>query len=190
SKAIAMTVAPMSTTWVWAKTAPPPSEIGSYSSESTPAASGSSALAKRNLSAPRLKMSPVGLRTGARILFTRASSMHPADHYPVNQEPLPPEATLTLDSEPEVEAMIASLKQHFEAVRQREVKRVRGRLGELNSTQENAIESLTHGIIDRILHAPITVLKAASEDNDSLAVIETFQRIFSLGERPGRDSAV
>ena len=106
--------------------------------------------------------------------------MHPADRDPVNWKPLRPEGTLTLDREPEVEATIASLKHHFEAVRQREVKRTRGRLGELSSTQENAIESLTHGIIDQFLRAPITVLKAASQDNDSLAVIEAVHRIFSL----------
>ena len=95
-----------------------------------------------------------------------------------------PEGMLTQDNEPEVEATIASLKQHFEAVRQREVKRTRGRLGELSSTQENAIESLTHGIIDQILHAPITVLKAASEEGNSLAVIETVNRVFSLSMGP------
>ena len=106
--------------------------------------------------------------------------MHPADHYPVNQEPLRSEGTFTLDSEPAVEATIASLKQHFEAVRQHEVKRVRGRLGQLSSTQENAIESLTHSIIDQILETPITVLEATSEDSDSLAVIETVHRVFNL----------
>lgn len=83
-----------------------------------------------------------------------------------------------LDSEPKVEATIASLKQHFEVLRQHEVKRMRGRLGELSSTQENAIESLTHGIIDQILEAPITVLKAAAEDSNSLSVIEIVNRVF------------
>jgi len=111
--------------------------------------------------------------------------MHPADHYPVNQELLPSEGTLTLDSEPEVEATIASLKQHFETIRQHEVKRVRGRLGALSSTQEIAIESLTRSIIDQMLHAPVTVLKAASEDGDSLAVIQTVHRIFNLVEEAG-----
>src|SRR5258708_25888468 len=106
--------------------------------------------------------------------------MHPADHYPMNHVPSQPEGTITLDSESELETTIASLKQHFEAVGQREVKRTRGRLGELSSTQENAIESLTHGIIDQILHASITVLKAASDDSDSLAVIKTVHRVFNL----------
>jgi glutamyl-tRNA reductase len=83
----------------------------------------------------------------------------------------------------DVAATVASLKQHLEAVRQHEVKRMRGRLGQLNSAQENAIESLTHSIVDQILETPINVLKAAgSRDNDSNRVIETVRRIFSLGE--------
>ncbi len=110
--------------------------------------------------------------------------MHPADHYSVNQQPVRPESTLALDREPQVEATIASLKQHFEGVRQHEVKRVRGRLGQLSSTQENAIESLTHCIIDKLLEAPITVLKAASEDNDSFAVVRAVHCVFSLSVDP------
>lgn len=66
--------------------------------------------------------------------------MHPANHNPVKQALLTRDAH-TPDSEPELEATIASLKQHFEAVRQHEVKRVRGRLGSLSSMQENVIES-------------------------------------------------
>lgn len=99
--------------------------------------------------------------------------MYSAEDYPLNQHQLQPEGALTLESELEVEATIASLKQHFEEVRQHEVKRTRGRLGELSSIQENAIESLTRGIIDQILETPITVLKTAAEGIDSLAVIET-----------------
>ena len=82
----------------------------------------------------------------------------------------------------EIEATVASLKQHLEAVRQHEVKRMRGRLGQLNSAQENAIESLTHSIVDQILETPMSVLKAVPHDNDSNSVIETVRRIFSLGE--------
>ncbi len=82
----------------------------------------------------------------------------------------------------EIEATVASLKQHLEAVRQHEVKRMRGRLGQLNSAQESAIESLTHSIVDQVLETPINVLKAVSRDNDSNSVIETVRRIFRLGE--------
>jgi glutamyl-tRNA reductase len=80
----------------------------------------------------------------------------------------------------EIEATVATLKQHLEAVRQHEVKRLRGRLGQLNPAQENAIASLTQGIVDQILETPINVLKAVSHENDSITVIETVRRIFSL----------
>ena len=116
--------------------------------------------------------------------------MHPTSQDPMNQETLRPERTFVLDAESQVEATIASLKQHFEEVRQREVKRTRGRLGELSCTQENAIESLSRGIIDQILEAPITVLKAASENDDSFAVIKTVHRVFSLSEGLGHDRLV
>ena len=82
----------------------------------------------------------------------------------------------------EIEATVASLKEHLEAVRQHEIKRMRRYLGQLNSVQENAIESLTHSIVDQILETPINVLKALSHNNDSNNVIETVRRIFSLGE--------
>jgi glutamyl-tRNA reductase len=116
--------------------------------------------------------------------------MHPADHSPLNQAPSQSEGALALARQPKVEATIASLKQHFETVRQYEVKRVRGRLGELSSTQENAIESLTHRIIDLILETPITVLKAAAEEGNSLAVIKTVHRVFSLSNGSDRSGTV
>jgi glutamyl-tRNA reductase len=105
--------------------------------------------------------------------------MHSSDHDPIKQEFSRHEVTRTVDNKPELEATIASLKQHFEAVRLKEVKRVRGRLGELSSTQEDIIESLTLRLVDQILETPITVLQA-SEKNDSLVAIKTVHRVFSL----------
>ena len=93
-----------------------------------------------------------------------------------------------LVSDPKVKATIASLKQCFEEIRQREVKRARGRLGALSSIQENAIDSLTHRIITRILDAPVGVLETSSEENDRLVVIETLHSFFSLREMSQRCS--
>jgi hypothetical protein len=50
-----------------------------------------------------------------------------------------------LDSE--VSGTIISLRERFEAVRRNEIHRVRGRLGNLSSDQENVVESLSSGII-------------------------------------------
>jgi len=83
---------------------------------------------------------------------------------------------------------IVSLQERLETVRQGEIDRVRGRLGRLSPEQENAIESLTRGIINKILHPAITVLKTASAENDSPLFVERVHRIFNLGgatDRPG-----
>jgi glutamyl-tRNA reductase len=108
--------------------------------------------------------------------------MHPTDHYSPNQQPVRPERTFLPDAELQVEATIASLKQHVEEVRQREVKRTRGRLGELSRIQENAIESLSRGIIDHILNTPIAILRASCGNNHVLVAIATVHRIFNLGD--------
>jgi hypothetical protein len=55
----------------------------------------------------------------------------------------------------------------------------------MSYTQENAIESLTHSLITRLLVFPITVLETTFEDNDRLVVIETVHRIFNLERSPG-----
>jgi len=52
-----------------------------------------------------------------------------------------------LDSE--VSGTIASLRERFEAVRRSEIHRVRGRLGNLSSDQEEVVESLSRGIIEK-----------------------------------------
>ena len=53
-----------------------------------------------------------------------------------------------LDSE--VSGTIVSLREHFEAVRRGEIHRVRGRLGNLSSDQEDVVESLSRGIIETV----------------------------------------
>lgn len=107
--------------------------------------------------------------------------MHPTSQFPLNHESLRPKRTFVLDAESQVEATIASLKQRFEEVRLHEVNRTRGRLGELSCTQENAIESLSRGIIDQILNTPIAVLKASCGNSHFLVAIAMIHRIFNLG---------
>ena len=82
---------------------------------------------------------------------------------------------------------IVSLQQRLVTVRQGEIDRVRGRLGRLSPEQENAIESLTRGIINKILHPAMTVLKTASAENDSTLFVEIVHRIFNLGEKRKQD---
>ena len=53
---------------------------------------------------------------------------------------------------------------HLETIRQAEIDRVRGRLGALSPDQELAVEALTRGIINKIMHTPISALKTAARD--------------------------
>ena len=75
---------------------------------------------------------------------------------------------------------IVSLQDQFETIRQAEVDRVRGRLGKLSLEQEAAIEALSHGIVNKILHTPIRNLKSAAPGPEITTLIESFRKIFDL----------
>jgi len=76
---------------------------------------------------------------------------------------------------------IVSLQEHLETVRQAEIDRVRGRLGTLTPEQELAVEALTRGIVNKIMHTPITTLKtAARESTEATTVIDLVRKLFGL----------
>jgi glutamyl-tRNA reductase len=83
-----------------------------------------------------------------------------------------------LDSE--VSGTIASLRERFEAVRRGELHRVRGRLGDLSSEQEDVVESLSRGIIEKVLQTPVAMMLNAAAVNQSAFIVETVRRIFNL----------
>ena len=75
---------------------------------------------------------------------------------------------------------IVSLQDHLETIRQAEIDRVRGRLGSMTTDQEMAVEALTRGIVNKIMHTPISTLKTAARDPESTTVIELVRRLFNL----------
>ena len=77
---------------------------------------------------------------------------------------------------------IVSLQDHLETIRQAEIDRVRGRLGPLSPEQEIAVETLTRGIISKVMHTPITTLKTAAREAEATTVIEVVRRLFNLRE--------
>jgi glutamyl-tRNA reductase len=78
---------------------------------------------------------------------------------------------------------IVSLQEHLETVRQAEIDRLRGRLGTLTPEQEMAVDALTKGIINKIMHTPITTLKtAARESSEATTVIDLVRKLFNLRE--------
>jgi len=83
-------------------------------------------------------------------------------------------------SESEISATLVSLRERFEGLRSDVMERVRGRLGNLSADQENAIDSLSHGIIEKVLEAPMAMLRNESTGNQSGFVLDTVRRIFNL----------
>jgi hypothetical protein len=43
-----------------------------------------------------------------------------------------------------------------------------------------AIEALTRGIINKIMHTPITTLKSAARDPESTTVVDVVRKLFNL----------
>jgi glutamyl-tRNA reductase len=77
---------------------------------------------------------------------------------------------------------IVSLQDHLETIRQAEIDRVRGRLGSLTTEQEHALETLTRGIVNKIMHTPVSTLKTAASEPEATTVIDVVRRLFNLQE--------
>jgi len=83
---------------------------------------------------------------------------------------------------------IVSLQDHFETIRQAEIDRVRGRLGPLSPEQELALETLTHGIVNKIMHTPVSTLKTAAREPEATTVVDIVRRLFNLQDKKAAKS--
>ncbi len=75
---------------------------------------------------------------------------------------------------------ILSLQEYCETIRQAEIDRVRGKMGALSPEQEAAVEAMTRGIINKLLHTPITTLKSTAAEPEASTIHEIIRRIFNL----------
>jgi glutamyl-tRNA reductase len=82
----------------------------------------------------------------------------------------------------EVVPTIVSLQEQLEHLRSAEVARMRGKLGSLTHEQEEAIEALTRGIINKIAHGPISELRKQSTHPEGDHFITIVRKVFRLGE--------
>jgi glutamyl-tRNA reductase len=88
----------------------------------------------------------------------------------------------------EVVPTIVSLQDHLETIRQAEIDRVRGRLGPLSPDQELAVDALTRGIVNKIMHTPISTLKTAARESEATTIIEVVRRLFNLESKKAAKS--
>lgn len=82
----------------------------------------------------------------------------------------------------EVVPMIVSLQTQLESVRAGEVERMRSRLGPLTQQQEDALEALTRGIINKIAHGPISELRKNAGNPGGVPVLDAIRKIFRLSD--------
>jgi glutamyl-tRNA reductase len=81
----------------------------------------------------------------------------------------------------EMAPTIVSLQEQLEAVRTNEIDRMRARLGPMSAQQEEAIEAITRGIINKIAHGPITELRKSAASADGAQLSDLIRRLFRLG---------
>lgn len=80
----------------------------------------------------------------------------------------------------DVVPVVASLKDRLETIRCSEMKRIRRQIGRLSEEQEVAIESLTHTLVNNIIHTPVSTLEKVTRDADASTVIDIVIRLFDL----------
>jgi len=80
----------------------------------------------------------------------------------------------------EVTPTIVSLQEQLEQIRAGELEKVRRRLGPLTPQQEEAIEALTRGIINKVAHGPITELRSHAGKPEGAHVVAAIRKAFHL----------
>jgi len=80
----------------------------------------------------------------------------------------------------EMAPLVATLRDHAEALRAAELERYRARLKGLDSRQREAVEALTRGILAKILHEPTVRLKDAAGSVRGERLAEAVRVLFDL----------
>jgi glutamyl-tRNA reductase len=80
----------------------------------------------------------------------------------------------------EVVPFIIQLRDHTEAIRRQELEKVVRKLGEISQEQEEQISTLTHSIVNKILHSPTVGLQDAVREDDFDRYLEAARILFGL----------
>jgi glutamyl-tRNA reductase len=80
----------------------------------------------------------------------------------------------------EVAPTIISLQEQLEIVRAGEIARMRARLGPMTPQQEEALEAITRGIVNKIAHGPIAELRRTASHAEGAHLPDLIRRLFRL----------
>ena len=81
---------------------------------------------------------------------------------------------------------IVSLQEQLELWRTAEIERQRGKLGGLTPQQEEAIQAITRGLVNKIAHGPITELRRQAADPGGMHD-GMIRKLFRLGKDSGTE---
>jgi glutamyl-tRNA reductase len=76
---------------------------------------------------------------------------------------------------------IVALEDRLNHIRASELERFQGRLANMTPEQRQAVDALTRGIMNKILHGPITELKSGAGEPENAALVRLIHKIFGLG---------
>jgi glutamyl-tRNA reductase len=91
--------------------------------------------------------------------------------------------------ERDVTPTIVSLQEQLELIRREVLERYRSRLGTLTAEQENALEAITRGIVNKVAHGPISEMRRHASTQPGAGgarepeLVNAVRRIFRLQDR-------
>ena len=80
----------------------------------------------------------------------------------------------------EVVPTIVSLQEQLEHIRAAEIERMRRKLGPLTPEQEEALDGLTRGIVNKIAHGPISELRRQAGRPEGGHIVDAIRQVFHL----------
>jgi glutamyl-tRNA reductase len=78
--------------------------------------------------------------------------------------------------------LIVSLQEQLTALAANEIERNRAKLGQLSPQQEEAIQLIARGIVNKVAHGPITELRKQAADESGAHLVNVIRKLFRLGE--------
>ncbi len=78
---------------------------------------------------------------------------------------------------------IVSLQDHWKRSARRKSIACAVAWASLTPEQEMAVEALTRGIINKVMHTPITTLKTAAKESEATTVVDVVRRLFNLHDK-------
>jgi glutamyl-tRNA reductase len=75
---------------------------------------------------------------------------------------------------------IVELREKVDGIRQRELDKTLDQLPDLTEAQRSAVETMSMAIVNKIMHAPIVVLKQTAADPNGNTLLGFARKIFNL----------